>query len=153
MIKAIYPGSFDPLHIGHENIILRASKLCDVLYVAVLENSNKKHFLSLEKRFEILNKRFENYPNIVITTFKGLLVDYCVNEDITYIIKGVRNIQDFQNEFDMAQGIKYLNNKVETLFIPCDLEYSFVSSSMVRDLYNTSSDLSKLVSDEVKKLL
>ncbi len=153
MIKAIYPGSFDPLHIGHENIIIRASKLCDVLYVAVLENSNKKHFLTLDKRFEILNKRFENYPNIVITTFNGLLVDFCVKEDITYIIKGVRNIHDFQNEFDMAQGIKYLNNKVETLFIPCDLEYSFVSSSMVRDLYNTSSDISKFVSDEVNKLL
>ncbi|MFV0518897.1 MAG: pantetheine-phosphate adenylyltransferase [Lachnospirales bacterium] len=149
MISAIYPGSFDPLHLGHENIILRASKVCDVLYVAVLYNSNKKHLLTLEQRIDILNKKYAAFENIKIVSFSGLLLDFCLKEDITYIIKGLRNIQDFQVEMDMANGIKYIDYRVETLFIPCDLKYSFLSSSMVKDMYYTSKDISKFVSKEV----
>ncbi len=153
MISAIYPGSFDPLHLGHEDIIIRASKLVDILYVGVLENYHKKHFLPIDKRLEMLNKRFEKYENIKVVTFSGLLLDYCLQNNITYIIKGLRNAQDFQNEMDMAQGIKHVADSVETLFIPCSTKYSFISSSMVRDMYNTSGNVQGFVSEDIKKVI
>ncbi len=153
MISAIYPGSFDPLHLGHEDIIIRASKLVDVLYVGVLVNYHKKHFLPLEKRLEVLEKRFEKYDNIKVVTFSGLLLDYCIEQNITFIIKGLRNTQDFQLEMDMAHGIKHVANEVETLFIPCSTKYSFISSSMVRDMHSTSGDVTKFISKEVKEII
>ncbi len=153
MISAIYPGSFDPLHLGHEDIIIRASKLVDVLYVGVLVNYHKKHFLPLEKRLKVLEKRFEKYDNIKVVTFSGLLLSYCVENDITFIIKGLRNTQDFQLEMDMAHGIKHVAKDVETLFIPCSTKYSFISSSMVRDMYSTSGDVTNFISKEVKELI
>ncbi len=153
MITAIYPGSFDPLHLGHEDIIVRAAKLVDVLYIGVLENYHKKHFLSLETRIEVLQKKFQSYSNIKVVTFQGLLLDYCLEKNITFIIKGLRNSQDFQLEIDMAQGIKHVVSDVETLFIPCSTNYSFLSSSMVRDMYYTSRNIKDFVSDEVREVI
>lgn len=150
MISAIYPGSFDPIHIGHEDVIKRAANIVDFLYVAVLDNSNKKHFWSLEKRLQVIEEIFKDYDNIKVVTFKGLLFDYCKNNDIDFIVKGLRNSLDFQLEIDMAHGIKKLGD-VETLFIPCSIECSYISSTLVRDMYSTSKNVENMVSQQVLK--
>ncbi len=146
MITAIYPGSFDPITLGHENIIRRGAKLVDTLYVSPLANSNKKsNVFSIEERVQQVKKVCEDMDNVKVITFQGLLKDYVKDNNITFILKGVRNSLDFEAEFQMATGISLLDNTVETLLIPTDISLLPISSSLVRDLASNKGDLTKFV--------
>ncbi len=151
----LYVGSFDPLTLGHENIIVRASKVFDKLIVAVPHNEQKKSMLTKEERVEIIKETVKNLDlkNVEVTTFKGLLVDFAKCYDNICIVKGVRDMIDFEQELSMAQGIKNLDNKIETVFLPTEAKFSFISSSMVKSVLYYDGDISTMVNDTVLKKL
>ncbi len=151
----LYAGSFDPLTLGHENIILRASKIFDEVFVAVLHNENKKNLFTKEERIQIIEETVNelNINNVKVLTFDGLLVDFIKNHNNMCIIKGLRNTIDFEQELTMAQGIKNLDSSVETLFLPTEVSLSFISSSIVKSTLHYDGDISKMVNSTVLKKL
>lgn len=134
MKSAIYPGSFDPVTLGHMDIIKRASSLFDKLYVGILINKNKKQLFSLEERLEILREVTMDIPNVEVICFEGLLADYCKMHQIDGIIRGVRGGTDLDYELPMAQINLKLNPGAQTVFLATNPDYSFISSSAVREL-------------------
>ncbi len=152
MKSAIYAGSFDPIHFGHLDIIKRASKLTDKLYVGVLGNSTKVGLLTLEERINLVKELTKDIRNVEVVTFDGLLLEYVKNNNIDAIIKGLRNTQDFQYEYNLANGIKAVED-VETIALISSVEYNYLSSSLVRDFAHYSKDLSAYVPKEVCDVL
>ncbi len=153
MKSAIYAGSFDPIHYGHLDIINRAAKLTDKLYVAVLGNSAKNSYLEIEERINLVKTLTDGIKNIEVVTFDGLLLDFVEENNICAIIKGLRNYQDFQYEYNLASGIKAVKENIETIMLFSTLEYSYLSSSLVRDFANYSDDLGKYVPKEVEEVI
>lgn len=152
MIKAIYPGSFDPVTNGHLDIIRRASKLVDKLVVSVLENPHKKSSLfTVEERIENLKLVTKDIENIEITSFSGLLVDYAQQIDAQVIIRGLRAVTDFESEFQMALTNRSLFPNVETLFIPTSVEYLYLSSSTVKEIAMFGGNICGMVPCEIKE--
>lgn len=147
MKTVIYPGSFDPLTVGHEDIIFRISKMFDKVLIGVLTNEIKHPMFTLEERIEIIKQSTKKLINVEVITFDKLLVDYVSNNNIDAIIKGIRNGKDFEEELAMAQGIKKYNNNVETLLLPTDPLLSYVSSSMVKSLYVNEGEVKGYVND------
>ncbi len=143
MKKSIYAGSFDPIHYGHIDIIKRASKISDKLYIAVLGNSNKQSTLTLNERVELVKNVTRGINNVEVVTFDGLLVEYVKEHNIDAIIKGIRNTQDFQYEYNLANGIKVVDDSVETVVLFSSLEHSYLSSTIVRDFAVYSNNLDK----------
>ncbi|OPJ56921.1 pantetheine-phosphate adenylyltransferase [Alkalithermobacter paradoxus] len=150
---AIYPGSFDPITNGHLDIIVRASKLFDKLIVGVLNNPNKKSLFNFEERFELLKQTTSNLENVKVDTFSGLLIDYCRENNISAIIRGLRAVSDFEYELQMSQMNHQLNSDVETIFLTTNTKYSFLSSSLVKEVAKFNGDISYLVPDVVLKKL
>lgn len=146
----IYPGSFDPVTMGHLNLIERASKLCDKLIVAVLTNINKKNFFSLEERVMFLSKILKDFNNVEVESFSGLLVDFMKKKNASIVIKGLRTASDFEYEIQMAMINKALYPDFETLFMTTESQYSFISSSFVREIAINGGEISGLVPDEIK---
>ncbi len=142
--RAVCPGSFDPVTNGHLDIIGRASKLYDEVVVAVLVNKSKSGLFSIDERIELLGKTTAGYGNIVIDSFRGLLVDFCRTHDIPTIVKGLRAVSDFDYELQMAQMNHSLAG-VETLFMSTNPTYSFLSSSLVKEVATWGGDVSHLV--------
>ena len=134
MNSCIYPGSFDPVTNGHLDIIERAASIFDNVVVAVLNNPNKKAFFSVEERIELLRKTTVDFPNIEIDCFSGLLIDFVKRKDINVIIKGLRAVSDFEYEFQMALMNKKLSPKVETMFMMTSSKYSYISSSIIKEV-------------------
>lgn len=134
MKSAIYPGSFDPVTLGHMDIIKRAAALFDKLYVGILINKNKKQLFTLEERLEILREVTREIPNVEVICFEGLLADYCKMNQIDGIIRGVRGGTDLDYELPMAQINLRLYPDAQTVFLVTNPEYSFISSSAVREL-------------------
>ena len=133
MIKAIYPGSFDPVTNGHLDIIKRAAKLVDVLVVSVLENPHKSSSLfTVEERIKQLKKVTKDIKNVEVSSFGGLLVDYAKQIDAQVVIRGLRAVTDFESEFQMALTNRSLMPELETLFIPTSVEYLYLSSSTLK---------------------
>ncbi len=153
MKSAIYAGSFDPIHFGHLDIIKRASKLTDKLYIGVLENSTKVGLLTLEEKIQIVKEVTKDINNVEVVSFSGLLFEYVKNNNIDAIVKGLRNTQDFQYEYNLANGIKAVEEDVETIALITSVDYSYLSSSLVRDFAHYSKDLSKYVPKEVCDVL
>ncbi len=153
MKSAIYAGSFDPIHYGHLDIINRAAKLTDKLYVAVLGNSTKNSYLDIEDRIRLVKTLTKNIENIEVVTFDGLLFDFVEENNICAIVKGLRNYQDFQYEYNLSSGIKAVKENIETIMLFSTLEYSYLSSSLVRDFANYSDDLGKYVPREVEEVI
>lgn len=146
----VYPGSFDPITNGHLDIIYRASKLCDKLIVAVLVNNEKKPIFSIEERIKLLNIVLADRPDIIVDSFSGLLIDYMRENAATAIIKGLRAISDYEYELQMASLNKYLNPSIETLFMMANVNYSFLSSSAVKEIARNGGKIDGLVPDCIK---
>ncbi len=153
MIKVMYPGSFDPLTLGHEDIIKRASKMFDVVIVGVLKNETKKSLLTIEERMELIEVSTEHLGNVEVVTFDELLVDYVFEKKIDFILKGLRNNKDFEEELVMAQGIKVYNKEVETLFMPTKPSLSYISSSIIKSLFYNKGTIDNYVNIDVLKKL
>jgi len=130
----IYPGSFDPITNGHLDIIERASKLCDKIIVAVLENPSKNPLFTLEERVNLIKEAVEPYDNITVDYFSGLLIDYARKNNAKMIIKGLRAVSDFEYEFQMALMNRKLSPDVETIFLMTSSKNSYLSSSIIKEV-------------------
>ena len=148
MRRAVCPGSFDPVTLGHLDIVERASKIYDGVVVAVLVNKKKSSLYTVEERMDLLREVTAGYGNVTVDSFHGLLVDYCRTEQIPVIVKGLRAISDFDYELQMAQMNHGLAG-VETLFMTTNPLYSFLSSSLVKEVATYGGDVSTLVPDFV----
>jgi len=152
MRSAVCPGSFDPVTCGHLDIIGRASTLYDEVTVAVLINQSKPGMFTIAEREALLKEVTAPYGNIVIDSFHGLLVDFCRVRDIPVIVKGLRAVSDFDYELQMAQ-MNYRLAGVQTLFMPTNPEFSFLSSSLIKEVARYGGDVSELVPDMVLDVL
>jgi len=152
MRRAVCPGSFDPVTNGHLDIIGRTAPLFDELVVAVLVNKSKKGMFTLEERIEMLAEQTAAYPNVRVDSFHGLLVDYCVAHDIRAIVKGIRAVSDFDYELQMAQMNHRLSG-VDTLFMPTGPEFSFIASSLVKEVATFGGDVAHLLPEAVHRRL
>ena len=152
--KALYAGSFDPVTKGHLDIIRRAAKLCDELVVGVIRNPQKSSMFTDEERIEMIKLSTSDLPNVRVDAFSGLLADYVNSNDFDIVIRGLRGTTDFDSEIQMAQlhSILY-NDKVETVFLMTSPEYSFISSSMVKEVYLLDGNVDRLVSREVLEFM
>jgi pantetheine-phosphate adenylyltransferase len=150
--RAVCPGSFDPITNGHLDIIARASRLYDEVYVAVMINKSKKGLFEIDERIELIREVTSEYANVRVESFHGLLVDYCKQRDIPAIVKGLRAVSDFDYELQMAQMNNGLTG-VETLFVPTNPTYSFLSSSLVKEVAAWGGDISHLVPAQVLRAL
>jgi pantetheine-phosphate adenylyltransferase len=146
--RAVSPGSFDPVTNGHLDIIDRASRLYDELIVAVLINQSKHGLFSVEERLDMLREVTKGYPNVRVESFHGLLVDFCRAQGAAVVVKGLRAVSDFDYELQMAQMNTGLAG-VETLFMPTNPLYSFLSSSLVKDVAKWGGDVSAHVPEVV----
>ncbi|MBE7051641.1 MAG: pantetheine-phosphate adenylyltransferase [Ruminococcaceae bacterium] len=147
MRTAVYPGSFDPMTNGHLDIIKRAAKTFDKVYVAILTNSSKKPKFSLEQRIDWLKRATADLPNVEIDSFSGLLVNYANQINASIIIKGLRAVSDFEYEFQMALTNRALSPNIETMFLMTNGKYSYLSSSIVKEIANLGGSLNGLVPD------
>ncbi len=150
---AVYPGSYDPLTNGHIDIIERGLKIFDRLIVASLENPTKKHLFDIDERLDILHRAFDKNPKIEVDTFEGLLVDYLHKKGVYTVVRGLRAISDFEIEFQMALMNRKIEKKVETIFLVPSVEYSFVSSRLVKEIYKLGGEIPAMVPGFVDKLL
>ncbi len=150
---AIYPGSFDPVTNGHLDIIDRCSKKFDRVIVAILKNSSKEGMFSIEEREELLKETLKNYDNIQITTFSGLLVEYVKAKNIDIIIRGLRAVSDYEYEMQMALTNKSLYADAETMFMISSTQYSFLSSSIAKEVAILGGDITGLVPEVVNNAI
>jgi pantetheine-phosphate adenylyltransferase len=150
---AVYPGSFDPVTYGHLDIVERGSKVFDKVIVAVLYNRSKTPLFTIEERVELLRKVTSQFPNVEVESFNGLLIDYMRKKNAKAIIKGLRAISDFEYELQMASINKKLDDSVETFFMMTNNKYSYLSSSIVKELAKYGASVSDLVPEAVEEAL
>ncbi|WP_423409940.1 pantetheine-phosphate adenylyltransferase [Heyndrickxia sp. MSNUG] len=150
---AVCPGSFDPVTFGHLDIITRAAKVFDELYVVVLNNSSKQPLFSVDERIELIKMVTKNIPNAKVDSFQGLLVDYAESVNANAIIRGLRAVSDFEYEMQITSMNRVLNDKIETFFIMTNNQYSFLSSSIVKEVAKYDGKISELVPPEVEEAL
>ncbi|VVE06122.1 pantetheine-phosphate adenylyltransferase [Pandoraea soli] len=153
MVVAIYPGTFDPLTRGHEDLVRRAAGIFDKLIVGVADSRNKKPFFSLEERIDIAREVLGHYPNVSVEGFSGLLKDFVRKHQARVIVRGLRAVSDFEYEFQMAGMNRYLLPDVETMFMTPSDQYQFISGTIVREIAQLGGDVSKFVFPSVEKWL
>ena len=149
MLRFVFPGSFDPITLGHQEIIERALPLCDELIIAVGENKEKKNMFSLADRMDFIRNTFQNTSKIKVASYEGLTIDFCKKVDATALVRGLRNPSDFEFEKSVAQTNRKLSG-IETVFLLTSAEHSFVSSSIVREIILHKGDFSSLVPKAVR---
>ena len=149
--KAIFPGSFDPITLGHFDIIQRGVSLFDEVIVAIGINADKKYMFSLEQRKKFIEEAFKDEPKVKVITYQGLTIDLCKKENADFILRGLRNPADFEFEKAIAHTNRKLS-KIETVFLLTASKTSYISSSIVRDVLRNGGDISELVPDSVMKL-
>ena len=145
MLLAIYPGTFDPLTRGHEDLVRRASKLCDRLVVAIAAGHHKNAMFTLDERLDIAREVLSPYPNVEVSGFTGLLRDFVVARGAQVVVRGLRAVSDFEYEFQMAGMNRQLMPDVETLFLTPADQYQFISGTFVREIAMLGGDVSKFV--------
>lgn len=152
MRVAVFPGSFDPITIGHFDIVERAAPLFDKIIIAIGQNSQKKYMFSLEQRMDFIKKTFEKFPQVEVEHFEGLTIDYCRSKNVNFILRGLRNPADFEFEKAIAQTNRELtkDNKIETIFLLTSASKSFISSSIVREIITFGGNYELLVPDAVR---
>tara|TARA_B100000029_G_scaffold364780_1_gene358035 strand:+ start:554 stop:1048 length:495 start_codon:yes stop_codon:yes gene_type:complete len=150
---AVYPGSFDPLTNGHVDIIERGARLFDRIVVAILVNGEKEPLFSADERKEIALAVFDDFPNVEIETFDGLLVDYAARQEADVIVRGLRAISDFEYEMQMALMNRRLNRMIETVFMMPDERYTYVSSRLIKEVFALGGSVKGLVPEIVEARL
>jgi pantetheine-phosphate adenylyltransferase len=154
MKTALYPGSFDPVTLGHLDIIQRASQMFDTVIVAVMCNSAKTPLFTLDERVKMIKESVKDLDNVIIESFDGLLINYCREKNIHIVIRGLRAITDFEYELQIAQTNKELShNQVDTVFLTTNLKYSYLSSSVVKEIASYNGDITPCVPDFVADAL
>ena len=153
MLRAIYPGSFDPVTFGHLDIMTRACNIVDELIIGVLRNKAKMPLFSVEERVKMLEEVTCNLPNVRIIPFEGLLVDFAKKMDAKVVIRGLRAITDFEYELQMAQTNQKLQSDIETLFLTTSLDYSYLSSTTVKEVAAFGGDISQFVPEAVADIM
>lgn len=153
MIRAVFPGSFDPIHNGHIDIALRASRFVDELIIAVYDKPLKKFLFSPEERIALVKDAFQDYPKIVIKGYSGLTVDFCKQINAQMMIRGLRVFSDFEYEFRMALANHRLSPEIEVLALITSEEHTFLSSTTVREIASLGGDVSTMVPPKVKQAL
>ncbi len=148
-VKAIYPGSFDPLTNGHLDLVARGSKIFAHLVVAILKNSEKAPLFSISERIEMITEAVQPFGNVSVATFDGLLVDFVLEQRATAILRGVRAISDYEYELQMALMNRRLAPNVETVFLMADEKYSYVSSRLIKNVSELGGSVEGLVPDTV----
>jgi pantetheine-phosphate adenylyltransferase len=148
-VKAIYPGSFDPLTNGHLDLIARAAKIFDHLVVAILKNSEKAPLFSVPERIEMLTESVQSFGNVSVATFDGLLVEFVMQQQAQAIVRGIRAISDYEYELQMALMNRRLAPQVETVFLMADEKYSYVSSRLIKNVFELGGSVDGLVPQTV----
>lgn len=153
MIKALYPGSFDPLTNGHLDVIKRASAIFDQLEVVIMTNPNKAFTFSIEERIEMLESVVTKFPNVTISAQTGLTVDYAQKVGATVLVRGIRAVMDYEYELQQATANMILNPEIETIFLLTHPQWSFLSSSVVKQVALNHGDLSGFIPPEIKDVI
>ena len=153
MTKVIYAGSFDPITNGHIDVVKRAKNLFDEVYIGVIHNPDKTPLFTIEERIALIKKVFEEDSAIVVEGFKGLLVDYAREKNIFTFIRGLRAVSDFDFEFQMSHINRSLESRMETVFLMTDTNYSYLSSSLVKQLAGLGGDLKSFVPAHIELAL
>ncbi len=142
---AVFPGSFDPVTLGHYNIVKRAAVLFDKIIVAIGTNPDKKHLFTIEQRLLFLQQSFAEIDNVMVDTYDGLTIDYCKKVDAKYILRGLRNNSDFDFEKSIAQMNQDIEPEIETVFLVCPPHLTAISSSIVRDIYKNGGHIQQFI--------
>jgi len=142
---AIYPGTFDPITLGHIDVINRASKIFDRIIVSIAINQKKQTLFSLEERLELATEALKDYTNIEVKLVRGLIVDFAIEMKATALIRGLRAVSDFEYEFQIALMNKKIANKIDTVFLMPDEKYTYLNSSIIRELSSYGKDVSDFV--------
>lgn len=151
MRSAVFPGSFDPITLGHYDVIERAVPLFDKLIIAIGQNSQKKYMFPLEKRMEFIRNAVSHFPNVEVDSFEELTIDYCFQKNAQFILRGLRNPSDFEFEKAIAHTNRTLaHKKLETVFLLTSSGKSFISSSIVREIISHDGEYELLVPDSVR---
>lgn len=153
-VSAMYPGTFDPITLGHEDLVRRAARLYDRVVVAIAANpGSKAPMFTFSERVELANTALADIGNVEVTGYEGLTVDFAREHDLAVIIRGLRAVSDFEYEFQLANMNRHLTEDVETVFLTPTEKYTFISSSLVKEVASLGGDVSEFVSPEVKKAL
>lgn len=152
-VSAMYPGTFDPITLGHEDLVRRATRLFDRVVVAVAANPGKKPMFSLDERVGLARSVLSDFESVEVTGYEGLTVEFASKHDLQVIVRGLRAISDFEYEFQLANMNRHLTDEVETAFLTPTEKYTYISSSLVREIASMGGDITEFVSPTVKKAL
>ena len=153
MRHCIYPGTFDPITYGHLDVLARAAKLFDKVTVAVAESAGKAPLFTSEQRVEMITSNIQKWPHVTVTTFRGLLVEFCLAHQADAIIRGLRALSDFEFEFNMALMNRHLEPRIETLFVMPNEQFSYTSSTLVKQVAKFGGNVSHFVPPNVAEAL
>lgn len=152
-VSAMYPGTFDPVTIGHEDLVRRGARLFDRIVVAVAANPGKEPMFTLDERVSLVKSVLSDLDNVEVTGYSGLTIEYAQHNDLQVIVRGLRAVSDFEYEFQLANMNRELTDDVETVYLTPAAQYNFISSSLVREVASLGGDISKFVSPVVKEEL
>ncbi len=152
-MRALFPGSFDPITLGHEDVINRATKIFDKVIVAVAEDNNKNSLLTLEQRLELVSEIYQDNPKVETVSFSGLTVEFAEKIDANIILRSIRNTIDFESELQLAKMNQAIASSIETIFIAPSNDYQFISSTLVRQIHQLGGKMDAFVSPNVIRYL